>query len=122
MDLVKAESGGPLVHRSASKDKIAAGLGAAGMVMLLPWLYHPVLATGACVAAVILSWGTVLDAARRTPLAVAALAMGLAPLAWVGISLVGIVLGVVLKMLIVAAIVGGVIYAGRKLLNKSEDE
>ena len=112
MQLVKAEKAGPLVKRGGTPQHAASvGLGALGLLAV--WT-HPIVGLAACIAAVLLSWESVTNHERRTALALAGFGLGVIPLAIYGTF----VLGALFKVLILAAIVGGVGFVVKKVADR----
>ncbi|MCA1596465.1 MAG: hypothetical protein LC772_08595 [Chloroflexi bacterium] len=116
MELEKATPGGALVKHTEKQDKIAVGLGAAGVFLTVVPLFpvHVFLGLAAGIGALLLSWESVTASDRRTALAAAAFALGAVPVAF---ELFGLV-GILLKLLIISGIVGGIYLGGRSLQKK----
>jgi len=123
MELAKVERGGALVKKTSPQDAVAAGLGAVGLIhlalpVLVPVPYIFILA--ASIGAVLLTWESVANKEKRSLVAMGAFAMGVVPLAWVGIGLAAVALGFALKMLILAVVIGGGVYIGGRALAKKK--
>jgi hypothetical protein len=122
MLLAEIERGGALVKpEKETKHKLAVGLGAAGLLIWGPLaMIHvwPFMGIAASIAAVLLCWDSVSKRETRTALAVGGLTLGALPLGLIAFMGVAGALAIALKIVMIAAIIGGALYAGKTVMGK----